>query len=362
MFTPYDGVSRDDAPLILVVDDQADTMRLIARMLQSDGYRTLSSEGGANSIDLAEKFSPQAILLDILMPEMDGYTMCAELKSRLTTSDIPVLFVTGVEPSDDVISRCYDAGAHDLIQKPLSKVNLLSRLRVVLRDQALRDDYRRIATIDPQTGVNNRRQLFLYIADAIFAAKRDRSESILILGDIDQLGSVNDQYGYDFGDEVMLTLARLLKRFVSADCKVGRVAGGTLAVILKSSSKKSALSFCRRIGRTFVAIAFDAKVAPKHFTAKFGLAAYSGEPAQFDADEFMRRADAALFGAAERGRGGIHCYWDFDPDAIPVVRSEQRHARYKTRKKTNHAYVGLSHTPMPPTPPADMKTGDPSAQ
>ncbi len=351
MFTPYDGVSRDDAPLILLIDDQADTMRLIARMLQVAGYRTLSAEDGPTGINMAEKFSPQAILLDVQMPNMDGYAVCTELKARLATSDTPVIFLTGLDSTDELIKRCYEAGAHDLIYKPVSKVNLLSRLHVVMRDQALRDDYRRIATIDPQTGVNNRRQFFLYIADAIHAARRDGTESILILGDIDNLGLVNDRYGYDFGDEVMLTLARILKRFVSADCKVGRIAGGTLGIVLKNSSQKSALAFCRRVGQTFAAIAFDAEAVPKHFTAKFGLAEYLGEPSEFDTDEFMRCADAALFAAAEAGHGGIRCYWDFDPEAIPVVTSDKQHARYQARKKTDHAYVGV-----PLKPPVESPT------
>jgi len=214
--------------LILVVDDADDSMRLVLRILQSAGYRTLSAESAAIGIPLAEQYSPSAVLLDIQMPEMDGYEVCRALKSRLATADMPVLFLTGLEPTDDVITQCYDAGAQDLIFKPIRKVSLLARLKVVLREQVLRESFRRLAIKDPQTGLDNRGQLFLHLTDSMMTAKREKTSSFLLLGGVDNLASANERFGYTLGDEVILTLARLMRRFDSPDCHAGRVAGDTM--------------------------------------------------------------------------------------------------------------------------------------
>lgn len=331
---------RDHAPLVLMIDDAGDTMRLLGRILQQAGYRTLAAEDGEAGIELAERYPPNAILLDVVMPGMDGYVVCRELKSRLVTAEIPVMFVTGAEPTDEVIRRCFEAGAHDLLTKPINKINLLARLKVVIQEQELRESYRRLATTDFQTGLNNRRQFFLHLMDAMRVARRDKTESMLLLGNIDGLSRANEQFGYDFGDEVILTLARLLKRFNSPDCHAGRIAGDTLAVALKHCSQQRATAFARRVSQTFAAVAFDADTSPKHFTVSFGLACYAGDPPDHDADAIMSEADIALFYAKQVGRGRCCPFWTMDRKALPEVSAKKRHARRRARSKTNRAFVG----------------------
>ncbi|HWL91967.1 MAG TPA: diguanylate cyclase [Phycisphaerae bacterium] len=355
-FEPND---RQESPLILVIDDAEDTMRLIVKTLQAAGFRTLWAEDGATGIVIAEKYQPDAVVLDLLMPDLDGYGVCEELKSRLTTADIPVLFLTGVTDTDDVIARCYQAGAHDLLTKPVRRVELVSRLQVVLRERALREVYKKLATQDPQTGVDNRRQTFLNITDGIISARRDQSDSALVLGDINNLTAVNQRHGYDFGDEIILTFARLLKRFVSADCKVGRIAGDTMAVVLKKTTRERAKEFCTRMERTFSSIAFDAGSSPKHFSASFGVSIYDGKDAAFDADEIMNEADLALVKAKFLGRGDVIAFWEIEEAEIPEIEKGKRRARKRRRIRSNHAFLAApEEEPAPPAGSKDRRSQD----
>lgn len=341
---------RDHEPLILVIINAVEVENAIKQALHRAGYRTISAEDDATGISIAEKFTPHAVLLDTDLPGTTGYTICQELKSRLPTADIPILFLTGLSPTEEVIRRCFDAGAHDLIVKPDDPsvefgpfiTNLLSRIRVVLREQDLREAYRRLATQDIQTGLENRQQCFLRIADAIMTSKREKTPSILLLGDIDKIGTINDRFGYDFGDEVILTFARLLKRFISPECKAGRISSNTMAVILKNSSRDRGLAFCRRIAQTFAAIAFDANTDPKHFTLSFGLSCYEGTSPEFGPDNFMGEADIALYEAKDREHNRICAFWELDPASLPIVAPGKRHARRKQRQKSNRAYVGVT--------------------
>ncbi len=345
MAMQHNKVDRDDVPLILIVDDAPDSLQLLAGILQSAGYRTVSAEDGKSGIALAEKYAPNAILLDMDVPGMDGCDVCRELRSRIPTADVPVVFISGAESSDELIDRCYSAGAYDLLYKPISKVHLLARLRVLLREEALRDAYRRLATQDFQTGLDNRRQLFLHVTDAIAAARRDKTECALLIGDIDGFSAINDRYGYDFADEVMLTFARLIKRLITPECRAGRLAGDTVALVLKGASKDRGVALAERLVRTLSAIAFDADSEPKHFSACFGVAAYDGHPPELDGDLFMHHADVALYEAKMRGRGQVCAYWTLDPKALPSIVASKRHARRQTRNRTSHAYVGVVDSP-----------------
>ncbi len=329
--------SRRDSPLILVIDDDPAVVRLIVHQLQNEGFHTTSAEAGPTGISIAEKYQPDAVLLDISLPGTDGYAVCREIKSRLSLAETPVLFITASEPTDAVILRCFEVGANDILSKPVRQVELVARLRVALREQALRQAYRRLAVEDAMTGLANRRQFFAYAVESIIRARQDRTESVLIIGDVDNLMAVNDQYGHDLGDEVLVTFSHLFRRVLTLDCRAGRLGGDELAMVIRNTTRKAAFSLCDRLARTFAAIAFDAKTHPKHFTATFGMAAYDGEPPSFDADAFITHADVALYAAKDLGRSRVVGYWQLDPNALPEVAPGKRHARTKVRKRSQRA-------------------------
>jgi diguanylate cyclase (GGDEF)-like protein len=359
----------DERPLILVIDDDPAMVRFLDELLRTAGYRAISAFDGAMGINIAEKYRPNIIILDLQMPGLDGCAVCKELKSRPLTAEIPVVFVTAAERTDEIISRCFEAGASDFIGKPISRVDLLARLRVVLREQAIREAYHRIATEDQPTGLNNRRQFLRDLDAAIAESFRSSSETILILADIDGLAEVNDRLGHEFGDELILTFARLLLRQASSNCKAGRIGEDDFGMLLTNSTKERGLKLCERIRLTFASIVFDAAKDPKQFSAGFGLAAYGGDADDFDADQFMQQADTALYVAKQAGQNQVAAHWHLDPASLPNIPVQQRRSRSRTRQRTQQAFIGVPETetgtaraaePESPAPAADHTSSAPS--
>ncbi|MEK6644798.1 MAG: diguanylate cyclase [Planctomycetota bacterium] len=350
----FNDTSRDDHSLILVIDRDQEGCEQTLRVLQDAGYRATWAEDGAAGINIAEKYRPNAVLLDLNLADMSGLAVCKDLKSKLLTADIPILFMTGNPRTDDIVQHCFDAGGHDLLSKPISRVELLGRLRVALQEQTLRDAYRRLAILDPLTGLANRRQFFLYLTEAVMAAKRNRTETFLILADIDNLALVNEKYGHEFGDEVILTFARLVKRIQTNSCRAGRIGGEEFAIVLTDSTPDRAIALAERLRQTFASVAFDARSQPKHFYAGFGVARFDGADDAFNADIFMLHADIALFVAKDVGRGRVVGHWTLDPNSLPIVAPHKRHARIRDRRRTQRSFIaapgGESAEASPVTP------------
>lgn len=332
---------RDDRPLILVVDDDPDMVNFLAAVTRDHGYRTTLASDCESALIISDKYRPNAILLDISLVGRDGFEVCREIKSNLGTADIPVIFVTGMDRTDELLSQCFELGAHDVIFKPVSRVDLLGRLRVVIREQHLREAYRKLALQDPFTNLANRRQLIIHITEALMASRRDGSTSGMIIADIDHLMVVNDRHGYDLGDELILTLSRLMRRLTGVNCKAGRLGGDELALVMKQTTPDAIKQTADRLRQTFAAIAFDAKTTPKHFTIGLGAAMYNGDPVTLDADTLLRQADTALYAGKLLGRGRVAAFWDMDPANLPVIEPGKRHSRTKRRERTNRSFVGV---------------------
>jgi len=335
----YGDRSRDDRPLVLIIEDEPDTIQILSHLLHDAGYRSTWADDARTGLAIAEKYRPDAILLDLTLPDMDGFAVCRELKSRLTTADTPVIFVSGRPRTDDVVAECFDAGGHDFLVKPINHVHLSARLRVALRELSIREAYRRLAILDPMTGLSNRRQFFIHLMETMMIARRDRCECFLIMADIDGLAIVNERYGHEFGDEVILTFARLIKRMLGPQFRAGRIGGEEFAIALINSTRDRARAVAERISNTFAAISFDASSQPKHFYAGFGIAEFSGEPKEFDADQFITQADIGLFVAKEAGHGKVKAFWELDPNSLPHLAPNKRHARSKHRKRTQRSFL-----------------------
>lgn len=119
---------------LLVTDDDIFNLKIILRILEKNGYHTLSALNGYDCLLLAEKEQPDLILLDIRMPEMDGLEVCRRLKQNPATAEIPVIFVTG-ETNDDVLKEAFESGGADFVRKPVNRIELLSRVKSELTHQ-----------------------------------------------------------------------------------------------------------------------------------------------------------------------------------------------------------------------------------
>ncbi len=329
----------EDTNTILVIEDDAGTRALHQRLVQSAGFHVLVAEDGKRGIALAEEFEPNVILLDVGLPQVNGFEVCRHLKNQLSTADIPVVFVTGESADPETIKLGFDAGADDFLTKPVNSALLIARLRVILQQQALRDAYRQLATRDALTGLTNRRQMFFGITEALMRSKRDGTPTTLIMADLDRFKSINDRWGHDFGDEVLVTYSRVLQRSASRLDTAGRIGGEEFALVMGDTTREAGVREANRIREVFSSIVFDAAGDSKQFTCSFGVAHFSGKPDSFDADQFFKQADVALYAAKTGGRNRVVAYWELDPENLPVVAPGESHTRTRSRNKSDRAYV-----------------------
>lgn len=339
MGSQSDRTTGEEVHTILVIDDDAATRALHQRLIQRAGFQVLVAEDGKRGIALAEEFHPNVILLDVSLPTVNGYEVCRHLKDQLSTAEIPVVFVTAESPGPETIKLGFDAGADDFLTKPVNAPLLVARLRVILQQQALREAYRQLATRDALTGLVNRRQVFFGITEALMRSKRDGSPSILIMADLDRFKAINDQWGHDFGDEVLVTFARVLQRSTSRQDTAGRIGGEEFAVVLAETTREAGLREANRIREVFSSIVFDADGDAKQFTASLGVAHFEGVPQTFDADQFIKQADVALYAAKTGGRNRAVAFWELDPNNLPVVAPSESHTRERKRGKSDRAYI-----------------------
>lgn len=331
---------RSGSPLVLVVDADPCSSRVLCVILEDNGFRPMSAQDAVTGLSVAEQFQPHAILIALGDSHDRAFDACRELKSTLSTAEIPVIFITSGEPNDAVFSRCYELGANDLMTQPVNPVHLLARIRVALRERLLRENYRKLAIEDPYTGLANRRQSFLYITEGIVTARRRSQDNILAIADLDGLSAINHAYGYDFGDEVVLTFSRIIRRLGSKTCRLGRVGGDEFIMVMINVPRGRALTTAQRVSRTFSSISFDAQTAqPKHFSASFGLACYDGSPTEFDPDRFLCEADMAMRHAKSLSRGRVTAHWQLSSEDIRKVDDAKRHARTTGRVRTQRAYI-----------------------
>jgi len=197
------------APTVLVADDSPVLRRLLKAILGKD-YRVLTAADGAEALAAARTHGPDLILLDVLMPVMDGFAACVQLKADPRTRDIPVLFLTALQGEADEV-RGLDAGAVDFIQKPLNAATVAARVRTHLGLRRAREELKILAAEDALTGLANRRRFDQLLAQEWQRGAREGKPLSLILGDVDAFKAYNDAYGHVAGDGCLKAVAAVFR-------------------------------------------------------------------------------------------------------------------------------------------------------
>ena len=297
-------------PVILVVDDTEINTYVLAELL-GDRYEVKVAFGGKSAIEIAKKEKINLILLDIVMPEMDGYDVCKELKSIEKTKDIPIIFITGMA-DEESIERAYDVGGIDYVIKPFRPKELLARVQREIAMQKLISDLKKsqeelklLSITDPLTKLYNRRYFSEISIKLLELAKRQKQPLSLMILDIDKFKNINDTYGHDVGDEVIISLANLLKKIQRKSDVVCRFGGEEFVLLLPNTdyddAKKVAEKIRKKVKKSEV---LYGKNNSLKFTVSIGVAQVdttnenSIEPA-------LKRADNALYEAKKSGRNMV---------------------------------------------------------
>ncbi len=295
---------------ILVVDDNAKNLQVIGNILKQYDFNLQFALSGPKVFDALLQTEADLILLDIKMPEMDGYEVCRRLNEMEEYTDIPVIFVTAAHKDEESIAKGFRAGAVDYITKPFFKDELVARIRTHLRLKKYQEYLRDLSRIDPLTRLFNRRAMIERIESEQRRSARNRSPYALVLADIDRFKSINDQYGHNCGDAVLTGAAAILKERVRKSDSICRWGGEEFLLLLPDTAADGAAVLAEDLRTAVESTPFSCEDQTLGATMTFGVAT-----CQWDApiDDCIRRADAALYFGKTSGRNRCILY----PD-IPV--------------------------------------------
>jgi two-component system cell cycle response regulator len=329
--TPVVAERADARARILVVDDHEDNIEVLRVRLDSWGYATAACYNGADAIAYVENDPPDLILLDVMMPEIDGMEVARRIKGNKALPFIPIIMQTALDSTEDKVQGL-ESGADDYITKPIDFAELKARLRSMLRIKRLQEALeerekellevnerlRHMSQTDGLTGLDNRRHLNERIEEMFQHAQRLNEPFSLVMCDLDKFKSVNDTYGHQAGDEVLKQLARILKEDAREIDRVGRYGGEEFMLLLPGTVLDAAVTFAERVRKHIEAHTFTFDGGTLQRTASFGVSGWPHPKVQ-ESDALVRTADDALYVAKETGRNRVI---RFDGDEFNAHKTE----------------------------------------
>ena len=287
---------------ILIVDDAMENIQILHQALQDD-YDVLFAMNGRKALHMAQHQLPDLILLDAMMPDMDGYAVCAALRADEATRDIPIIFVTALKTPEDE-TRALSAGAADFISKPVNAAVVRARVRTQLTVKFQADALRELTLTDALTGVANRRAFDERLLAEWRRCARSQMPIALILVDIDHFKNFNDAYGHQAGDACLKkageAMARAAKR---PQDMLARYGGEEFALLLPYEDVGGAETVARRVldEIALLAIPHERSSVGPTLTVSMGVASLTPND-KVDPAVLVRAADALLYDAKAGGR------------------------------------------------------------
>ncbi|MDR0313462.1 MAG: diguanylate cyclase [Treponema sp.] len=292
---------------LLIVDDDKSNLMMLSHILRED-YTVRVALDGVSALRIADKFLPDLILLDIIMPDMDGYQVFIALRNVAKTAHIPIIFITGLKNSKDE-KKGLTLGAADYISKPFD--DMIIKLRVQHQIQIINQmrTIEHLSVMDQLTGIPNRRNFDNQLRAEWGRAMRENIPICLLMIDVDFFKDYNDTYGHQQGDKALCLVARVLTETLkrSADF-AARWGGEEFAVLLPNTDSKGGMDIGGRIRENIEAeklLCDDGKVS--RFTVSVGVNTHMPVSGS-SLDEFISRADKALYAAKKAGRNRICLY------------------------------------------------------
>jgi diguanylate cyclase (GGDEF)-like protein len=292
-------------PKVLIIDDQRFNLMTLHELLR-DRYTTMVAVHGEQGIKAAVAQKPDLVLLDIEMPDMDGYEVCRQLRENPATGHIPIIFITAL---NDVAAeaRGLELGAVDYITKPFNHVIVKARVQTHLRLKMQADLLERYAFNDALTGLANRRAFDERLALEWSRAQRYQRPLSVVMIDIDHFKLYNDHYGHGAGDTCLSDVARAIKSQITRSSDLAaRYGGEEFLLILPETEEAGAVALAEQ-----VRAAVDEKGLPHaaskvcdHVTLSLGAASQVPD-AQTPVSALLERADQALYRAKTSGRNRV---------------------------------------------------------
>ncbi len=308
---------------VLIVDDDLPARMLMRASLLKGGFRVIEAQNGIEAVDLFTIEHPDAILMDVMMPELDGFGACRAIRNCDGGDHIPILMVTGLEDIES-INRAYDSGATDFITKPINWTVLNYRVKYMLRaSQAFFDvvdkqkKIQELAFFDQLTGLANRTLFKETLTDVLSVSKDSGTLVAVLVLDIDRFKTINDTLGHEIGDLLLKNIGRRIHTAISTsdifsrsplrhiDNYIARQGGDEFAIMLPNLvDPEQAGRLAGRINDCFADLFIEGQEI--FISSSIGISIYPLDGSA--AEELIKNADIAMYHAKERGKNCFQYY------------------------------------------------------
>ncbi len=336
--------------LILIVDDDLATRLLMRASLEKSGFQVTEAENGLMALDVYKQMTPDAILMDVMMPKLDGFDTCQEIRKIKGGEHIPILMVTGLEDIE-AIHRCYDSGATDFITKPINWAILNYRVKYMLRASTAFNDVidkqrqiQELAFFDHLTGLANRTMFKETLENALIDCEKSDLMLAVMFMDLDRFKIINDTLGHHVGDMLLKLVSDRISSCIRGSDAIGRLTnrqtrnyisrlGGDEFTIMVPELKDpdNVALIARRINETLSA-PFVIDGSEVFISTSIGISIYPLDGS--NAEDLMKHADLAMYHAKERGKNGFQFYkkqlnikaverLEFENDVRKAVQNEE---------------------------------------
>ncbi len=300
--------TKRSSSTIMVVDDIPENLKLLQELLDEQGYKVMAFPCGDRALQAAARHPPDLILLDIRMPEMDGYEVCRRLKADERLRDIPVLFISAMNEVEDKV-RAFAQGGLDYVTKPFQADEVLARVQCLLRQRRLlleleaqRKCMEELARTDCLTGLLNRRAFMEILEQGINRQQRYGNPLSLLMADLDHFKKINDTRGHAGGDEVLRHFAKMLCETIRKTDIPGRLGGEEFVVLLPESDTEQAVLLAQRLCQAIRSANVSTIAGVVSYTVSIGVSQMrSGD----SSDTLLERADQSMYRAKESGRDRV---------------------------------------------------------
>ena len=308
---------------VLIAEDDRVSRRILKATLERWGYEVSVAEDGREAWEKIQSDDVPLVILDWMMPEMDGLEVCRRIRSKDDGDYTYVIFLTAKEGKTDIVTGL-DSGADDYVVKPFHKDELRSRVKVGRRmvqlERSLQQANRKLqvmAVTDSLTEFFNHAAILTRFAEERNRSQREGIPLSMIMADIDFFKSVNDKYGHVAGDKVLLEVARRIKRASRQYDSLGRYGGEEFMVVLPGTDAEEARDVAGRLHQEVGNSPIDIGSQSISVSISVGYGTIPWMMA-IDEESIVRAVDVALYRAKENGRDRVESILDEDFQRKPV--------------------------------------------
>jgi two-component system, cell cycle response regulator len=307
----------DHPERILVVDDNPDNVEIINARLSSRGFEIETASNGEEALEKVRVRPPHLILLDVMMPLMDGYEVSRRIKNDESLPFVPIILVTARDSTADKVEGL-DAGADDYLTKPVNFPELEARVRSMLRIKRLQDELdqknreledvnrqlRKLSITDGLTELFNHRHMHELLHEEFERSRRSGEPMAVAMLDLDRFKQVNDTYGHPTGDVILYETAQILRDTAREIDMPGRYGGEEFIVILPNTGEEAAARFAERIRERVHGYVFRDGDTEVRMSVSCGVGSFPA-PGIDTPEALLKQADDALYEAKHTGRNRV---------------------------------------------------------